>query len=60
MRGSNGRVENVNEKVIYFGTEQPEACRWCGERTDFDVLSIGLQVHQCLSCAKRYLVEVED
>jgi hypothetical protein len=60
MSRSNAHVENENEEVIYLGTEQPEACRWCGGRTDFDVISTGLQAHQCLSCAKQYLVEFED
>ena len=53
-------IEDVNEEVIYLGTEQPKGCRWCGGRTDFDMLSIGLQAHQCLICAKQYLVELED
>ena len=60
MSRSNVHAENLNKKVIYLGTEQPEACRWCGGRTAFDVLSTGLQGHQCLSCAQQYLVEFED
>jgi len=60
MRNSNVRVDNMNENVIYLGTEQPETCRWCGARTDFDVLPNGLQVHQCLNCAKRYVVEFDE
>lgn len=53
-------VEHADEEVIYLGTEQPETCRWCGARTDFNVLPSGLQVHTCLNCAKRYMVEFEE
>lgn len=60
MMRNDVRAANVDEEVIYLGTEQPETCRWCGARTDFDVLPDGLQVHQCLSCAKRYMVEFEE
>ena len=60
MMSTDGRADKVSEDVIYLGTEQPETCRWCGARTDFDVLSSGLQVHQCMNCAKRYVVEFEE
>ena len=52
-------IENVEDDVIYIGTEQPETCRWCGSGTDFDVLASELQLHTCLNCAKRYTVEFE-
>lgn len=60
MMSKDVHADNVDEAVIYLGTEQPENCRWCGARTNFDVLPNGLQVHQCSSCAKRYLVEFEE
>lgn len=60
MRSNDVRPDNVSEEVIYLGTEQPETCRWCGARTDFDVLPSGQQVHQCLNCAKRYVVEFDE
>ena len=32
----------------------------CVARTDFDELPNGLQVHQCLNCAKRCMVEFKE
>lgn len=46
-----------HEEVIYLASDQPEACRWCGVRTIFEVLEKGLQQHECPSCNARYLVE---
>ena len=60
MKNHDVRADSVNAEVIYLGTEQPETCRWCGSRTDFDVLPSGLQIHQCLNCAKRYFVEFDE
>ncbi len=57
MVSKNMRIDVINEDAIYLGTEQPETCRWCGARTDFEVLANGLQAHTCLNCAKQYLVE---
>lgn len=51
---------DFDELPVFYGTEQPETCRKCGARTDFDVLPNGLQVHQCLNCAKRYVVEFDE
>ncbi len=50
----------IEELPVFYGTEQPETCRKCGARTDFDVLPNALQVHQCLNCARRYVVEFDD
>ena len=60
MKSSDVRADNRDAEVTYVGTEQPETCRWCGSPTDFDVLPAGLQIHQCLNCAKRYLVEFDE
>ncbi len=60
MKFKNARADSAITEVIYLGTEQRETCRWCGARTDFDVLPSGLQIHQCLNCAKRYLVEFDE
>ena len=45
---------------IFFGTEQPETCRRCGVRTEFDEGEDGLQVHNCVHCTNRYIVEFEE
>ena len=50
----------IKELPIFIGSDQPESCRACGARTEFDVREGGLQVHQCLRCANRYVVEFED
>ena len=50
----------VEDLPIFFGTEQPETCRKCGVRTEFDDVAGGLQVHQCLTCANRYVVEFDE
>jgi hypothetical protein len=44
---------------LFIGTDQPETCRKCAARTDFDEVEAGLQVHQCSRCANRYAVEFE-
>lgn len=50
----------ADELPVFDGTEQPETCRKCGARTDFDEIGGSQQLHQCLRCAKRYLVEFEE
>lgn len=42
---------------VFLGTEQPESCRACGMRTNFIVLGMLLQVHECPACAKVYYLE---
>lgn len=54
------KLTAIAELPVFYGTEQPETCRKCGSRTNFDVLSNGLQVHQCLNCARRYVVEFDE
>ena len=44
----------------FFGTEQPETCRNCGARTEFHELSEQKQLHQCINCGSRYLLEFES
>jgi len=45
---------------IFFGTEQPETCRQCGMRTEFEVLNEQTQLHQCLCCGIKYWVEFDE
>lgn len=45
---------------IFIGIDQPETCRKCGTRTDFDEVEAGLQMRQCVRCANRYVVELEE
>ncbi len=47
-------------EVVYIGTDQPETCRFCGSRTDFEELPNEQQLHQCLDCGKRYIVEFDE
>lgn len=43
--------------TVFVGTDQPETCRWCGARTDFEELTATLQRHKCLRCQLQYFVE---
>ena len=52
--------EMVSHLPIFGGTEQPETCRQCGTRTDFDEVTDQQQLHQCGWCGKQYLVEFDD
>ena len=45
---------------IFLGTEQPETCRECGARTEFDEVNKQQQLHQCCDCGKQYFVEFDD
>lgn len=45
---------------IFLGTEQPETCRECGARTEFDEVNSQQQLHQCCDCGKQYFVEFDD
>ena len=49
----------LDGSFVFLGTDQPETCRWCGNRTDFDELATDLQLHECPRCKSRYLVEFE-
>lgn len=44
---------------VFLGTDQPETCRECGARTNFVELSHERQLHECLNCARFYIVEFE-
>lgn len=53
-------TESTNELPVFYGCEQPETCRKCGSRTDFEDLPDGTQLHQCLNCGKWYIVEFDE
>lgn len=42
---------------IFIMTDQPETCRQCGTRTDFEDLSKGEQIHRCSNCQFTYILE---
>ena len=50
----------LEDLSIFIGSDQPETCRKCGARTNFDEVAGRLQLHDCLQCANRYIVEFED
>ena len=50
----------IKDLSIFICSEQPESWRAFATRTEFDVRVGGLQVHQCLRCANRYVVEFEE
>mgnify|MGYP007070383857 CR=1 FL=1 len=52
-------LSNVDPIPTFIGTEQPEVCRACGVRTDFIVLSVERQVHECPNCENIYFLEFE-
>ena len=49
-----------DQLATFLGTDQPETCRKCGARTDFDELTINKQLHRCFNCDNQYFVEFED
>ena len=53
-------LADIDELPVFYGTEQPETCRKCGVRTEFDDIASWLQVHQCMNCANRYVVEFDE
>lgn len=48
------------ELLTFFCSDQPETCRRCGARTDFDETESGLQLHNCHCCGNRYFVTLEE
>jgi rubredoxin len=42
---------------IFIMTDQPETCRQCGTRTEFEDLSKGKQIHRCSNCQFTYILE---
>jgi hypothetical protein len=55
----NAYISTTDSLPIYIGTDQPETCRKCGARTEFDEIGGGLQLHQCLNCSIQYVVEFD-
>lgn len=51
---------NTSSVLTFVGNEQPEACRACGVRTNFIVLTTILQMHECPNCAKVYCLEFDE
>ncbi len=45
---------------VFLGTDQPETCRKCSARTDFDELTSKLQLHRCFNCDNQYFVEFDE
>ena len=46
---------------IFFMSDQPESCRYCGTRTAFEKERMTFQIHHCPNCDIRYcLVEDKD
>jgi len=52
-------LSNVKPISTFIGSEQPETCRICGAGTDFIILSMGRQLHECLNCGNVYYLEFE-
>ena len=42
---------------IFIMSDQPETCRQCGCRTDFETLDFGPQLHRCSNCQFAYFLE---
>ncbi len=60
MSGHGDQVsEVISHLPIFIGTEQPETCRNCGTRTEFDEVADQRQLHQCARCGNQYLLDVE-
>lgn len=51
---------------VFLGTDQPEQCRYCGARTDFEDLPLEEgqefpdQKHECPRCEKEYILEFDE
>ncbi len=41
----------------FIMTDQPETCRQCGTRTDFETFDDGMQLHRCSNCLFTYFLE---
>lgn len=46
----------------YILGDQPATCGICGARTEFDELSDGIQIHQCLNsdCLYKFVGEFDE
>jgi hypothetical protein len=48
----------VKELDVFLATDQPETCRKCGARTEFDdFLNSSKQLHKCKACGYSYITE---
>jgi hypothetical protein len=57
------KLKNLRLKIdlpVFVGTEQPETCRKCGMRTEFEVLDEQTQLHQCIRCGIEYRLEFDE
>ena len=52
-------AEQPFDLPLFLGSDQPETCRHCGARTEFDQLSEQKQLRQCTCCGSRYVLEFE-
>ncbi|TXG96131.1 MAG: hypothetical protein E6R08_10180 [Nevskiaceae bacterium] len=55
-------TEALDGLPVFTMTDQPETCPHCGRRSNFDELSDGRQVHQCLGaqCGFQWIAEEPD
>lgn len=53
-------TEQSSDLRLFLGTDQPETCRNCGARTEFEEVSSQQQIHECSGCRTQYLLEFED
>lgn len=45
------------ELDTFIMTDQPDTCRQCGTRTDFETLNCDTQLHRCSNCQFTYFLE---
>jgi len=46
--------------TTFIMSDQPEVCRYCGARTEFEEIDDNTQLHECPNCNKKYkLVELK-
>ena len=45
---------------VFIAVNEPETCRNCGARTEFEEVSPQQQVHECGGCGIQYLLEFES
>jgi predicted Zn-ribbon and HTH transcriptional regulator len=48
------------ELSIFLSSDQPETCRQCGCRTEFDVQEDKTELHKCPDCDFTYILEHEE
>ena len=62
VQGDDGKFSvmlgtQLDSRMIFMGTDQPEMCRSCGARTNWIATDGAIQLHTCQNCAVAYLVE---